>query len=677
MCAFRNLLIVGLLFLVLQPALAQKRQRKAKVVEEARSEQTTDPTKGGLFFEFSNLHKTPYYYNENQLKKIKKLEDEANWESLYIALGNYIANFGIRNFYQDTHMLWRYAKLTELYGQQEDALSLYRLVLKHHRNEADLKNVELYYDSISNGSVKSYVPIEYYYELVDYRKTVDTLRPPRGMQINMGHLINSNVSDYGPVLSVDGNVLLYTSKRNTVRRNMQSVANEDIFYSVLDDGAWSASRPLKDINTQYNEGSACLSRDGLKLYFARCDAPDSYGNCDLYMAEMQADSTWGNVVNLGPNVNSRAWDSHPSLSHTEDTLFFASDRIGGFGLSDIYFTVKDNKGNWQPARNMGPMINTRNNDLSPFYHPEYHVLYFSSNGHILNFGEFDIYKSYRQPNDRWGEPQNIGPLVNGKGSEFYFTIDSRSRYLFYARSIENDLDNLDLYSFPLPMEGQPGATTLVTGVVLDSLSGNPFQRGIVSIIDLDNGIEVAPQYIGDDGTFEFRLINNNKYLLSITSDEFFRIEEIFYLEGDTHFNLITEPIRSRLKFSSIEFDNGSAELKPAMYYDLDKLASFMLDNSDFKLQVSGHTDADGSEQFNMDLSMRRAYAIRDYIAYFGGVPELRIEAIGYGSTRPIVEEDSEENKALNRRVEFELYRPSLEELERIRAEQKAIEEEEW
>ena len=182
---------------------------------------------------------------------------------------------------------------------------------------------------------------------------------------------------------------------------------------------------MKGINTIYNEGSAQLSRDGKTLFFSRCDSPDSYGDCDIFMAEMQEDSTWGNVHNLGVNVNSLGWDSHPSLSHTEDTLYFASDRIGGFGLSDIYFTYKKRDGSWVEAQNIGPVINTRHNEVSPFYHPEFDMIYFSSNGQLYVFGEYDIYKTYKFGNT-WTEPKNIGPLVNGIGSEFYFTIDSKS-----------------------------------------------------------------------------------------------------------------------------------------------------------------------------------------------------------------------------------------------------------
>jgi outer membrane protein OmpA-like peptidoglycan-associated protein len=658
------------------PAISQKKKSKKERRKRNQNQEYFEPSTIDEIFQFRNVNQVPYYYNEKQLKSIDQKENAKNWEKLHTELGQYIANFGIQNFYKDTHLLWRYAKLTELYGEMEDAKKLYKLVLKHHRSDIDLKELEIYYDSISKNELNKYVPIDYYYELIDYRRDVDTLRPPRGWKINMGHFINSEYSDYGPSLAIDDKTLIFTSKRNLIPDGLDTRQNEDIYFSRIEYEIWDYAQPLKELNTQYNEGSVCLTKDGKTMYFARCDAPDSYGNCDLYTSTLQEDSTWGRPINLGVNINSRAWDSHPSLSHHDDTLYFASDRIGGFGMSDIYFTSKDKKGNWSPAQNLGPIVNTRNSEVSPFIHPAHHILYFSSNGYVLNFGEFDIYKSARK-NNYWQEADNIGPLVNGEGSEFYFTIDSKSNNLFYARSIENDLDNLDLYSFPLPMEAQPLATTRVYGSLLDANTGDPFERGIVSIIDIENGIEVAPQYLSREGKFDFRLINSKQYLIIIQGDEFFRVEELFFLDGDMELNMMTESISSRLKFESIEFDNGSSELKTSMYQDLDKLADFLLDNPDFKLKISGHTDSDGGFDFNMDLSKERATSIAEYIIYFGNISSARIETYGYGSTQPIVEEETEEDKALNRRVEFELYRPSQEELKIMRQEIREEQEDEW
>lgn len=610
-------------------------------------------------FNFPNINKIPYYYNESKLKQIKKLEAEKGWIALYPMLRSYVKNFGIMNFYRDTYWLWRLAKLTEIYGNYDEAKLLYKLVLKHHRSDIDIRKVELHYDSLTTNDKDYYVPLEYYYELVDYRKEVDTLRPPRSVLLNMGELVNSELSDYAPTLSSSDQTLVFTSKRNSHHRGIDPVYDEDLFFTEYSYGGWNKTKEFKELNTRYNEGSATLSKDGRTLFFARCNSPDSYGDCDIFTASLQQDSTWGQVKNLGVNVNSITWDSHPSLSFAEDTLYFASDRIGGFGLSDLYFTTRTEDGGWSKAVNMGPIINTRNSEVSPFYHNARNVLYFSSNGQSLNFGEFDIYKSYYIGNN-WGEPKNIGPLVNGPGSEFYFTIDSKAQDLYYARSVEDNMTNLDLYSFPVPMEAQPGATTKVEGSLTDEETGKPF-KGIVSIIDLDNGIEVAPKFLRPDGSFEFDLINNNNYLLIIQGEEFFRIEELFYLDGEMQLHKKTSPISSKMKFESLEFEEGRAALTTPMYGDLDKMADFLLDNPNFNLRISGHTDSDGREDFNLKLSQDRADIIKEYLVFFGGVEENRISAKGYGSSKPIVEELTDKDKKLNRRVEFEIYRDKIDE----------------
>ncbi|CAN5118728.1 hypothetical protein BH23BAC1_BH23BAC1_14310 [soil metagenome] len=642
------------LWLLLMPLLAFSQKKENKVIALPDNVSVTNHSINDDFLIFKNINRIPFYFDKKKMELLLKYDKEKNWPKLYPELESYVLKFGIENFYKDTYWLWRYAKLTETFGNLPKAKLLYKLVLKHHRENIDIRKVELYYDSLVKNEADYYVPLEYYYELVNFRSEVDTLKPPRGVLLNMGTAVNSNFSDYGPTLHVENKILIFTSKRNQRSEGGVLFQNEDLFFSRKENGEWQPTIELKGVNSIYNEGSGCLSRDGKTLYFARCDAPDSYGNCDLFVAHLLADSTWGDIKNLGPTVNSRSWESHPSLSHTEDTLYFASDRIGGFGLSDIWFTYKDKKGTWATAQNAGPVINSRNNEVSPFYHPKYNILYFSSNGHLLNFGEFDIYKATKT-NRGWREPKNIGPLVNGPGSEFYFTIDSESQDLFYARSTEMDMKNLDLHSFPLPMEAQPLAEAKFKGSLTDSLDGKPFQ-GIVSIIDMDNGIEVAPKYLRPDGSFEFDLINQNNYLLIIQGDAFFRIEEMFFLDGDMEWHKKASPIKSKLKFESLEFANGKAEILPAMYSDLDKVIDFMLDNPDFNLKISGHTDSDGKEDFNYELSQKRAEAIENYLVLYGKVDPSRIEAKGFGSSRPLIKEETAADKKLNRRVEFEIYK---------------------
>jgi len=629
-------------------------QERKYILSDKKLDKQAAVTKNLLVFKFKNLD-GPYYYDDSKRNAIMKAEHSKDYDKLQPLLEEYISNFTCENFSRDYALLWMLAKVYESKGMTEEAKDMYRLVLKN--TEKDWDFVRQVYEKLIFNEKDEYVPLDFYYELVDFRKQIDTLRPPRGVFINMGEMINSGYEDYGPALNIANNVLLFTSKRNRKKIAGKDWYNEDIFWAAREDNdTWRQSEPLEGINTPLNEGSPCITRDGRNLYFVRCEAPDGFGNCDLYVADLVGDGTWGNIRNLGAEVNSSGWDSHPSLSHSEDTLFFVSDREGGFGSTDIYFTYRMKNGRWSPARNMGPMVNTKDAEASPFYHPKYDVFYFSSNGQLLNFGEFDIFKT-RLVNGFWTEPKNIGPLVNGKGEEFYFTIDSESKDLFYARSEQQGFQNVDLYSFPLPMEAQPTANTSFGGTLEDSITGEPFD-GIVSIIDLTNGIEVAPKYLRPDGSFSFELINNSRYLLIIQGENFFRIEKIFQLDGDTVMHFRVPSVNFvRIEFKSIEFATNSWEILPEMHADLDRIMNFLLDNPMFTLKISGHTDQQGNAEANNKLSQQRANSIKAYLVEKGGINPERIEAVGYGSSRPIIKKEiTPEDSKLNRRVEFEIIR---------------------
>jgi outer membrane protein OmpA-like peptidoglycan-associated protein len=632
---------------------AQANSKKFKRADKIQLNDSLTSYSQSDIFEFPNIEQK-YYDDAGKLKRIKQFQASGKEEQLYKALRDYVKHFGVQNFKTQISMVWDLARLSQKYGAPGEAVLLYKLLLKHQRKNSNTKIIRGEYDTLTKNERDYYVPLAQYYELVEFRKEIDTLRPPHGVLIKMEDWVNSAKADYGPTIGNVDSILLFTSKRNAHMQNAERSFDEDLFFTKRIEGIWYEAQEFKTINTRYNEGSACLSRDGKIMYFARCNSPDSKGNCDIFQARMKKDSTWGDVKNLGENINSTSWDSHPSLSHSGDTLFFASNRLQGFGESDIYFAVKNNKGEWNPAKNLGPIVNSNQSEVSPFFHHKFNVLYFSSNGQPLNFGDFDIYKSYLH-DDQWGEPKNIGPLVNGPGSEYYFTIDSKSSRLYYARSEETDVQNLDLHSFPVPMEAQPEAIAMLRGSLIDSHTKKPFQ-GIVSIIDLDQGVEVAPKFLRPDGSFDFSLINKRNYLLIIQGEDFFRIEETFFMDGDMEINKETEPIESKIAFETLEFENGKADILPAMHADLDRLANFLIDHQSFKLNISGHTDSQGKEDANLRLSQARADAIKAYLIYEFKIDAERITAHGYGSAKPIVEEASDDHRKLNRRVEFELTR---------------------
>jgi len=653
----KSLLFILTLFIAIPQCFGQK---KTATRVEPLTPDSVLQNNGAWHFPFKNINHG-YFFDLKKLKEIRKYEASEKYEELLPRLEDYISNFGIPNFSKDIALLWKLGQLYEVLKYNKKAEAIYRIVLKNQPPQQDkIKQQFTNWDRYIEKDY--YVPLQVYYKLVNYRKNIDTLRPPHSINLNMGELVNDRkYPDYGPTLNVQSNKLIFTKRKKHLKYGrIDYNEEEDLWYSINYDGFWDEAHPFSSpINTSCNEGSACISRDGKTLYFSRCkvegsqyDCMDCMGICDLYVSHHIGDTAWTKPENLGPNVNSTSWDSQPTLSHSEDTLYFASDRLGGFGLSDIYFTYKTKDGKWAKAENMGPVINTRENEVSPFYHPKYDVFYFSSNGQLFGFGNYDIYKANKK-NGQWQEPKNIGPLVNGKGSEYYFTIDSQSKNLFYSKA-EEDSKNLDLFSFPLPMEAQPLATTKFKGSLKDLSSGQPF-KGIVSIIDLDKGIEVAPKYINEDGSYEFDLVNKNNYLLVIQGDDFFRVEKKLFLDGDTSIDIKKPSIQhSRWKFASLEFDNGSAKIKEGMKSDLKKLVDFLVDNPGFNLKISGHTDSDGDAALNLKLSQERANSIKKYIVEQGQIDTSRVEAIGYGNEKPIVEEKTEADKRINRRVEFEL-----------------------
>ena len=628
--------------------------------KEAFQQDTSYVKRTGQSILFKNIGKIPYYHDAGRYARLQSLDKAKEWKKLRGALWRYVSHFGIENFLYDTKLIWKLAKLTELFDGIEAAKPLYRLVLRHHHDEIDLGEIEFLYRTFNQEEIERYVPLDYYYKLVEHQRYIDTLRAPINKILHMGEAINSSYADYAPFLSVNHETLFFSSRRNEANRDLNVVENEDIFYAqALGDNYWEKSVPLQDINTDaFNEGSVCVDSTGEHLYFVRCGAPGGEGDCDIYSARLRKEGGWGFIEPLGSNVNSPGWDSHPSLSPSGDTLYFASDRVGGFGMSDIYFTYMRKDGSWSPARNMGPVMNTRNNEISPFRHPRRQVIYFSSNGQLYNFGGYDIFKSVWLGKS-WSDPVNIGPLVNGGGSEHYFTIDAWFRYLYYAKSNTQSMDGQDLYSFPVPMEAHPDATTALRGVLQDVDTGLPLE-GIAMVIDVEEGIAVSPKYLNDEGQFLFYLINDRNYLLVIQGDNFFRIEKLFYLSGDTNINQQTLTFSRRISLQSIEFGLSKAEVTPAMYADLNKVVDFLRDHKEYNLTISGHTDGLGDSDFNLALSEQRAKNIALYITE-KGIATDRVHYKGYGDTDPIVkEETTEEDRALNRRVEFYIYRSKKE-----------------
>ena len=609
-------------------------------------------------------------------------------------LSNYVNRFQIDNFTRDYRFLWLLGRVKESQGDTALGVLYYQLAKLHsHRDSLPLPLRHL--DSLLAPTRARWTTIDEYYELLEVRARVDTIRPP-SIRTNMGEYVNSPDPDYAPYVHASDDVLIFTSRRDTSGMiEDQAVGpgtrqNEDLYFTFFNEMtmSWEVSQRFDEsINSEFNEGSACLSPDGVTLFFTRCEpanvsmpeqarfrtgrfdttmyvnrAPElkGYGSCDLYMATLDhSTSTFTDVRNLGPAINSRAWDSQPNVSADGLTLYFASNRKGGYGGTDLYVSHYDTTaGTWGQARNLGPLINTAEHESAPYFHHLYATLYFSSTGHLFNYGGYDIFKSHFL-GDRWELPNNVGPLINDVGSQEYFSISGDGNYIYYANAADLDNDrsrqDFDLYSFKMPMEARADANAILKGILRDSVTGYPLV-GRAIVIDMEKGVEVAPKHLSDSGYFEFNLINNRRYKLVIVGEDFLTINRSFEMDGDTSFNIITKSFEEGkpFVFERLEFKSNSAKLNAKLKPNLDYLARFMKNYPQFKLVVEGHTDADGSEDRNRELSRERAERIRDYLLRKGRIDPSRISAIGRGETRPLVPNDTEENKAKNRRVEFKL-----------------------
>jgi outer membrane protein OmpA-like peptidoglycan-associated protein/Tol biopolymer transport system component/Tfp pilus assembly protein PilF len=296
---------------------------------------------------------------------------------------------------------------------------------------------------------------------------------------NPGDVINTDMSEYFPWLSTDGTQLFFT---RYVKTPEQFIGQEDIFVAHKDSLTWGRAEPLTDINTRINEGAFSLSADGKFLVFTVCDKWDSNGGCDLYSSAL-TNGKWSDVANMGKAVNTAAWDAQPTVSADGRTMIFSSNRLGTLGGSDLWMTYRDQNNSWTIPQNMGAVINSRGNDESPFLHPDGRTLYFRSDGRT-GMGGFDIYYTrFTDSTQTWSEPQNLGFPVNTEGDEGALTVSLDGKMAWYATDMNHETGvkqkNLDIYHFELPDEARSIPTTFVKGTVRDAKTQKPLTATVI------------------------------------------------------------------------------------------------------------------------------------------------------------------------------------------------------
>jgi len=370
--------------------------------------------------------------------------------------------------------------------------------------------------------------------------------------------------------------------------------------------------------------------------------------------------TWGRPFNLFGPINTRAWESQPSIAPDGRTLYFASNRPGGYGGQDIWMSVLQDDGMWSEPINLGDSINTGGNEGSPFIHYDNQTLYFVSDGHP-GLGGMDIFYSRRKPDGTWGRPVNLGYPINSHKNEISFYVNSTGDMAYISSDRPGGKGGQDLYVFELYREARPLAVSYLQGRLFDAGSHLPLDARF-EIINLRTG-QVVARAESDmvSGDFLVSLPSDGSYALNISRDG--------YLFHSEHFELgsIANQIQPKaidiplaeikqgesIVLRNIFFETNEFHLRPESTQELERLVRMMRENPSIRIEISGHTDNVGTESLNQRLSENRAKAVYDFLVS-RGISSNRLKFAGYGMSKPIAPNDTEEGRAQNRRTEIQI-----------------------
>lgn len=528
---------------------------------------------------------------------------------------------------------------------------------------------------------------------------------------NMGAEINSRYNDYTPLITADGNMMVFTSNRSGStggQRLRDGTYYEDIYVAKRENGSWAKPEKISPkINFKFHDAAVSISPDGKKLllYYET-------GGGDIYESDFE-EGEWTTPQPINGKINTPYWETAVSMTRDGKTLFFTSNRPGGYGELDIYKSELDNTGKWGPGVNLGPLINTERNEDSPFIHPNGEILYFSSNGHH-GMGGHDIFYS-KIVNGELQEPVNMGYPINTVYSDNYFVISEDKKQAYYASVRADAVGMADIYSIdmtakPLVVEAKEvvpdevetpdietnlalaktevtaktsaptekdekddfydevvtlqkelGIITLLKGKVIDEATGKPLSAQIKLMDNVNNRQIGEVSSNAETGEFELIIPHGGNYGVNTIKAGFLFNSINFnlptfsdYQEIDTHIIMQKAEIGSKVVLKNVFFDIGKSNLKTESLSELIQIKSLLEENKSVKVQINGHTDNVGNAEYNKVLSKKRAQSVVDYLIENGVDPE-RLLAKGFGEERPLVSNDDEKDgREINRRTEIEI-----------------------
>lgn len=510
---------------------------------------------------------------------------------------------------------------------------------------------------------------------------------------NLGKSINSEFNELAPVISPDGKTL-YFSRISHPSNGGGTKGSQDIWYSEYRNNNWITARRLQSpLNRDTYNSLYSISPDGNTILIKGAYNKGRYETRGFSISKREARG-WSAPEKLAiPNYEkiSKGLFDCGYLSADGKFLILAFSEKKGSKVDDLYISIKQKDGSWSKPENLGPQINTKDfTETTPFLAADGVTLYFSSD-RPGGMGSNDIYYSKRIGRgwNKWSKPVNLGPKVNTDGYDAYYSISALGDYAYFTsfKGVEGkggDIVRLKLRPDP-PKPGEkpvevdssmialvPDPVVMVSGKVIDAKTGKPVTGEIV-YIDLSNGEEVGTASTNPStGEYKIILPYGRKYSMYAKADNFLAEGENLDLTGSgdstntdgssknsfreiTGKSLKMVPIEEGqlIRLNNIFFEFGKATLSTDSYPELDRLALTLTSNQQLEVEIGGHTDDVGSDAANLKLSQERADSVREYLIGKGIEPD-RVQGKGYGESKPVATNSTPEGQQANRRVEFKI-----------------------
>jgi outer membrane protein OmpA-like peptidoglycan-associated protein len=461
--------------------------------------------------------------------------------------------------------------------------------------------------------------------------------------------VNAYPMQYFPTITADEEELIFT-----IRFGSDHDDNEDIVVSRKDSkGSWSKPVSLSNqINSNYREGASTISADGRKIIFTICGPK----GCDLFESN-KVGYSWSKPASLGAGVNTGGWEAQPSLSADGNELYFVSDRKGGMGGYDIWYSKKTDRGIWRKAVNIGKPVNTPFDEIAPFVHVNNQNLYYASNG-LPGFGSYDIYVA-EKTNGIWEAPVNMGAPLNDFEDQYSLSVTSDGQTAYYSK--EESRNKSKIYVTPIPKEFRVSRKgNVVSGYITDAITKSPLSTGI-ELRDLHSNMIIS-NVQSDSITGQYLVVIPGKaeYGLFVTRNGYlFNSQHFNYEQADAEkpfvLNIELQPIRKNatITLNNIFFAFDKSDLEEKSKVELQEILDLLNKNPILKVKIEGHTDNAGTETYNKQLSLSRANSVVKFLTD-QGVSKDRVLAEGMGSKNPLKPNNSDENRQFNRRIEVKI-----------------------